>query len=117
MEHVHSNGADRESARGHAEHIAALTSCAEECRRCAAADQREGMDDCAAVCESCAEVCEATANALKRGGLTSEAVDALLAACAVVCRACAEECRRHDADHCRACAEECERCAAVCEAA
>ena len=86
MEHDHSNGADRESARGHAEHIAALTSCAEECRRCAAADKREGMDDCAAVCESCAEVCEA----------------------------CGDECAKFQMDHCQECAQACRRCADEC---
>ena len=94
--------------------IAACEDALRACQACAAADIREGMNDCALINLDCADICTATLNVLARGSAHHGDFCAL---CAHICRTCAAQCAQHAAmhQHCADCQAACERCAAECD--
>ena len=84
------------------------------CQVCAAADIREGQNNCALINLDCADICAATLNVMSRG---SPHHGDFCALCAHICRACAAECAKHASmhQHCAECQAACERCAAECD--
>jgi hypothetical protein len=95
--------------------IASCMKCAAICNYCASAclmqNDANEMSRCIHLARECSAICVLAAEVMSIGGITTDAVCALVEE---ICQYCGDECFKFNKEHCSECADMCRRTIAAC---